>query len=199
MRALIMFMMILFLTSCHTPGKYPIPLRAQGMNSMDSFRNNFLQGRLCDASFSFEQAVSIFKRVDDMCTLSDAYIQKYLFYAYASNEEKDLLETARDLASIGECAVEMDRIKAIEERSSLSGPSTSSNDIYYSVSLRKKASAEKRRHLAEKALEIDRSHGWTLFIVLDYDLILQLSDDEVEKDRLRKRIKILKEHLQSCD
>lgn len=198
MRSWIIFMAAFFLLSCHTPGRYPLPLRAQGMNAMDSFRTNFLQGRLCDALISFEHAIDIFKRIDDMCAISDAYVQKYLFYAYGGDERKSLLETARDYASIGECTIERDLIERITSGTPRSGDDGSSNDIFESVSFRKNAVAGKQRALAEKALEIDRSNGWTLFVILDYDILLQLSDDEAEKERLERRIIILKEQLQSC-
>lgn len=199
MRRWVLVLAVMFFLACHTPGKYPLSLRAQGMNAMDSFRINFLQGRLCDAAISFEQALSIFKRIDDMCLLSDAYIQKYLFYAYGGNEKEDLLQTAREFAAVGQCEAEMSRIEQIGKRLAMSGYPENTNDIYHSVTLRKKALAEKERKWAHEALGIDRTNGWTLFIILDYDIIFQLSDDQGEKEQLRKRIDILKDEIQVCD
>lgn len=195
--------MILFLlVACSTPGKYPLPLKNQAFDSMESFRTYFLKGRLCDAEIAFHEAVDLYARIDDMCAISNAYIQKYLFNAYVKNERTDILEKANEFAVIGNCSIEKQKINDLklsaEEGVTRLDPDKAPNDLYRSVSLRRAAVTNKERKRAEQALTIDRDNAWTLFVIHDLMIIKLLSDDEEEKDNIQKRIDFLSGYIQEC-
>jgi tetratricopeptide (TPR) repeat protein len=195
-------LMVLLVSSCYKPGQYPLPLRLQALDYMESYRNYFLQGRLCDSAIAFDQAVSLFKRIDDLCAVSDAYLQNYLFHAYAGNVREDLLDKAREFASLENCQAQRDRIEEIKGNSGSALNSSSGNapnDIYRSVTLRKLAGMEKNQSYAEEALQLDRSHGWTLFMSLDLAAMEELSNSPEEKERLQKRVEILNSQIQTCE
>lgn len=190
---------LLFLAACYKPGQYPLPLRTQALDSMDSFRNYYLQGRLCDASLAFDQAVDLFTRLDDMCSISDAYIQRYLFSSYAGMANKSMIEKARDFGDIGNCGTELARILQIEEGTAPPDPSAKPNDIYRSVMLRRKAVDTRERGHIDEALAIDRQYGWILFTVIDLTILKEIVQDGAEKEKIQKRIDVLSGQLQKCD
>ncbi len=194
--------MLSILVSCHTPGKYPLPLQHQAMDEMESFRNLFLEGRLCDAEMSLNHAVDIYARIDDMCAISDAYIQQYLFNAYIQNDRKEFLNNAEKFADIGDCTVEKQKIDDLRSVADNDDEEPeiekATNQIYLSVILRKAAVVTGDRTYIDKALNIDRSYGWRLFIIHDLIILKSLSVDEEEKDRLQKRIEFLSAYVQQC-
>jgi hypothetical protein len=196
----IIVLVVLF--SCHTPGKYPLPLQHQAMDEMEAFRNQFLEGRLCDAEMSLNHAVDIYAQIDDMCAIADAYIQQFLFNAYIKNERIDYLDKAEEFANIGDCAAEKKRINDLrsvaENEDEEPDVEKASNEIYLSVILRKAAVATGDRMYIDKALNIDRSYGWRLFIIHDLIILKSLSHDEEEKEKLQKRIEFLSAYIQQC-
>lgn len=189
--------------SCYKPGRYPLPLMTQARDYMESFRNYFLEGRLCDAGFAFNQGVDIFARIDDICSVVDAYIQKYLLYAYMGKEKNDALDAAERFASMGDCAIEMKRIEEIrrpaEHEDRMRNIGKTPNDIYTSVMLRKAALQTGKREHIKDALEIDKRNGWTLFIVLDLSALASITDDDAERERIRRKMDFLKKYIQVCD
>ncbi len=193
---------LIILASCHTPGKYPLPLQHQAMDEMESFRNLFLEGRLCDAEMSLNHAVDIYAKIDDMCAISDAYIQQYLFNAYINNERKDYLDKAEEFADIGNCNSEkqkVDDLRSVAENDDEQPEiEKATNQIYLSVILRKAALVTGDRTYIDKALNIDRSYGWRLFVIHDLIILKSLSVDEEEKDKLQKRIEFLSAYVQQC-
>ncbi len=170
---------------------------------MDRFRTCFLEGRLCDADIALHQAVDIYAKTDDMCSIADAYTQQFLFYAYIDIQKDELLQKAEEFAFIDDCAAEKRRIDAL--RSIPVGSNISSetgdapNDIYRSVMLRKAALGQKDRGLIHEALTIDRKHNWTLFIVRDLAILETLTDDGAEKEKIKKRIDFLSRYIQDCE
>ncbi|MEE9524607.1 MAG: hypothetical protein V3V59_07650 [Thermodesulfovibrionales bacterium] len=193
---------LIILASCHTPGKYPLPLQHQAMDEMESFRNLFLEGRLCDAEMSLNHAVDIYAKIDDMCAISDAYIQQYLFNAYINNERKDYLDKAEEFADIGNCNSEKQKVgdlrSVAENDDEQPEIEKATNQIYLSVILRKAALVTGDRTYIDKALNIDRSYGWRLFVIHDLIILKSLSVDEEEKDKLQKRIEFLSAYVQQC-
>lgn len=192
----------LVLVSCHTPGKYPLPLQHQAMDEMESFRNQFLEGRLCDAEISLNHAVDIYAQIDDMCAIADAYIQQFLFNAYIKNDRIDYLDKAEEFATIGDCTSEQQRIADLrsvaENKDEEPDIEKASNQIYLSVILRKAAVATGDRMYIDKVLNIDRSYGWRLFVIHDLMILKSLSNDEEEKEKLQKRIEFLSAYIQQC-
>jgi hypothetical protein len=172
------------------------------MDEMESFRNLFLEGRLCDAEMSLNHAVDIYAKIDDMCAISDAYIQQYLFNAYIKNDRKDSLDKAAEFANIGDCTAEKKRIDDLrsisEKKDTAPDIKKATNDIYLSVMLRKTAVATGDRTYIDKALNIDRSYGWRLFVIHDLIILQSLSYDEQEKEKLQKRIEFLSAYVQQC-
>ncbi len=200
----IMIIMIVMagLVSCYTPGKLPDTIRNQALDEMERFRRSFLEGRVCDAELSLVNAIDIFAQLDDICSISDAYIQKYLFFSYVKKADETLLTKADEFASVGKCAEEKKTIEELRRLnaggSSPSKPGKSPNEIYHSVMLRKAAEVQKDIKYVEGALEIDRNNGWTYFIILDLNILKDLTEDEVEKERLQKRIEFLSGYVQEC-
>jgi hypothetical protein len=193
---------VVVLVSCHTPGKYPLPLQHQAMDEMESFRNQFLEGRLCDAEMSLSHAVDIYAQIDNMCAIADAYIQQFLFNAYIKNDRIDYLDKAEEFATIADCAAEKQRIADLrsvaENENEEPDIEKASNEIYLSVILRKAAVATGDRMYIDKALSIDRSYGWRLFVIHDLIILKSLSYDEEEKEKLQKRIEFLSAYIQQC-
>lgn len=204
MKQYLLVSIALFLSiSCSTPGKYPLPLKHRAFDSMDSFRTYFLEGRLCDAYIAFDQAVDIYARIDDICAIADAYIQRYLFNAYVKKEHLDILEKAVEFAVIGNCATEKQKIsdlRSVADKVDPSiGPGEFPNNIYQSVMLRRVASVTGDRNRVQEALALDRNNGWTLFVIHDLELLRSLSTDEAEKVNIQKRIDFLSGYIQQCD
>ncbi|GBD98281.1 hypothetical protein BMS3Abin07_00292 [bacterium BMS3Abin07] len=199
-RVILVTIISLLVFSCSTPGKYPPPIENQALDEMESFREYFLEGRLCDAKIALDQAIDLFAKIDNICSISDAYIQRYLFLAYVDASEEKVLDKAEKFADVGRCTGQK---KKIDDLRSGAGdviePGNAPNDIYRSVMQRKAAIRTKNRKYIDNALKIDRSHGWTMFVIRDYAILRLLTTDEKEKDMISKRMNFLQAYIQKCE
>jgi hypothetical protein len=196
MRKLILISTVSFLLfSC---GSKPVssPDFLYGSRFFNVYMENYLKGEPKVAESYFYKAEAQFRKVDSLCNLSRIYIGRYVLEE--GDGDKAVLETAKKYADLGTCEEEQqsvlylsgqtyDKSKLPEpfdstagaDRERIAGIATDSkfDDITKTRLLRKAAidyiidSPEKAEQLAEKALDIDKYHGWSLNLLRDLIII----------------------------
>jgi len=218
MRKLITLTIILFaLFGCGSK-EVQSPDFLYGSKLYNNFVNYYLKGKAKLADQAFLEAENQFLKMDAMCNLSRIYIGRFVL----EEGGKDLaaLDRAGEYASLGSCKKEKEAVKYLlgkeydkellpEPYSQIDGADNkklvtlSDNkefpDFTKTRLLRTAAigyivsDAEQAQTLAERALVLDRFHGWSLNILRDLTIIktaMRKQGKEIED--IEKRIELVK-------
>jgi len=167
-----------------------------GSRYYNVYMENYLKGEPKVAESYFYKAEAQFRRVDSLCNLSRLYLGRYVLEE--GQEDAAVLEMAKKYAALGQCQEEAesvlylsgqahDRDKLPEPFRTISGAtpeklasaaeSSKFDDVTKTRLLRKAAigyimdSPALSEELAEKALAIDKYHGWSLNLLRDLIII----------------------------
>lgn len=191
-RIFIGIVLFVLLGSCAGGGKYPPHQQVQGDLSLKKFRDLFLQGMFCAAEDAFRTAIVKYSAIDSPCDISEAYLERYLLFSYIGRKEPFILEEAERFASLGDCAEEKERIETYKKGRDLP---EGEDSLSKSVSLRRKAIRSGNMELLKRALEIDRTEGWTSLLWMDLKGLVKLSQGQ-QKQRYLERLRMLEKTLQ---
>ena len=182
------------------------------------FVDLFLRGRWADASIVFRKSVDNFIQQDEFCAAAKNYFFLYNLFKYLSIDRMALLKKAQSLAKLDtkchplvdgtdDLLTEKDR----KYKEALTNYNFSlmvsllekeRDPLFKSVYARKAAltaKAKGRFTEAEKflslAYETDKKYIWTLFLMEDLKLEYKISHNDLEKQRIKKKLEILKNYI----
>jgi hypothetical protein len=183
-----------------------------------------LEGRWCDAPNLFEESRRILVRTDDFCGAAANYLDLWRLTTYVGKREDRLLTLAAETSAVTSSCPEVDA--TLNDPVNPGTPRESryiqlirsgsldllaeelldeSNPLFKSVYFRKGALEAIRlgRHddasrYLDQARAIDSAQGWTALLIEDWKLALALQPDENGRQRIIRRIDLLKTTLQPC-
>lgn len=192
-----------------------------GSKLYNEFQEYYLKGEPELADAAFLKAEAQFQKVDSVCNLSRIYIGRYTLDEAANNTQA--LDTARRYAEIGSCTEEQQVLNFIEQKpfdkdklpepyATINGLSTEAiiskaendkfDDITSTRLLRNVAigyiisNPAQAEEIMQKALTVDKYHGWTLNILRDLIIIKSAMEKQnKDTDDIEARIKLVKLHM----
>jgi len=182
------------------------------------FVNLFLRGKWHEASIVFHKSVDNFIQQDEFCAAAKNYLFLYNLFKYLSIDRKALFKKAQSLAKLDtRCRLLADSTddllteKDRKYKEALTNYNFSlmvsllekeRDPLFKSVYARKAAltaKAKGRFTEAEKflslAYETDKKYIWTLFLMEDLKLEYKISHNDLEKQRIKKKLEILKNYI----
>ncbi|MCD8553022.1 hypothetical protein [Seleniivibrio sp.] len=189
-----------------------------GSRFFNVYMENYLKGEPKVAESYFYKAEAQFRKVDSLCNLSRIYLGRYVLEE--GEEDPAVLELAKKYADLGACEEEQQSVlyltgqkydgnklpepfRTIEgtDREKLAYIATDSkfDDVTKTRLLRKAAidyiidNPKRSEELAEKALELDKYHGWSLNLLRDLIIIKNARIKQGKNaDDIATRIELIK-------
>ncbi|MDQ7031124.1 MAG: hypothetical protein Q9M37_00185 [Desulfonauticus sp.] len=204
-----LILIFVFLAGCSFSGKHNLIFKSSNYvksayQNRIQFVNSFLQGRFCDAKIYFNKSNLFFARADDLEMIGVNYYQLYLLYKYIGQEKIRFYKTAnfytkdKKLSGINRDKFYLRLIKSGDFTELWKVIQREKNPVYQSVYCRKIARVapkEWKNKFLQRAFDIDKQYGWTIFLIEDWKEKKTLgsnSDADIH-------IKILQSSLENCE